>query len=343
MNSFWEKLPKPFLALAPMEDVTDSVLRQLIASIGAPQVMFTEFVNVDGIVNMVEKSEGILTHKEEIRRNGLMQRLYFTDSERPLVAQIWGSNPENFYKSAQVVAKLGFDGIDVNMGCPQRQVMKIGGCAKLISSDVSVRVRVSEIIQATKEGAEGLPVSVKTRIGNKKIITEDWIGFLLEQDLAAITVHGRTVAEQSKVPAHWDEIEKAASLREHSKHKTIIIGNGDVKDYQEAMEKAKQFGVDGIMIGRGMFSNPFCFKSEIQNSKIQINSNNQNIKPKINLFRKHIELYRETWGNKKSFYILRKFVKMYINGWEGASVLREKLMQAENYEELLHNLRVYES
>lgn len=275
-----------------------------------------------------------------MKRNGLLQRLYFTEGERPLVAQIWGNKPENFYKAAQIIAKLGFDGVDINMGCPQRKVMKTGGCAALIGQNNLVK----EIIQATKEGSGALPVSVKTRIGIKKVITEDWIGFLLEQGLDAITVHGRTVTEQSKVPTHWDEIGKVVKMRNSLPAtsgtlplikgrggRVVIIGNGDVKDYADAMEKVKEYGVDGVMIARGIFQNPFAFKHQDTNTKIQIE--------RIELFKKHIELYRETWGKKKSFFILRKFVKMYINGWEGAVAQRELVMQAENYEQLLHNIQ----
>ena len=215
MTSFWEKLPRPFWALAPMEDVTDTVFRRMVMSVGKPDVCFTEFTNVDAIVYAARSTQirarmprslpGVSAR--EFVDTPALQRLFFSESERPIVAQIWGMDPQKFYIAAKVIKKLGFDGIDINFGCPVREVVKIGACSAMIGE----KSQVVEIIAATKEA--DLPMSVKTRIGFKKIVTEEWIGFLLGQGLAAITIHGRTAAEKSGVPAHWEEIGKAVRLR----------------------------------------------------------------------------------------------------------------------------------
>lgn len=308
--TFWKELTgkkKPFVALAPMEDVTDVVFRQVIEEIAPPDVFFTEFANVEAIL-----------HDET-------SRLVYKKSQVPTVAQIWGVNPESFYKVAQLISDWGFSGIDINMGCPQRSEMKIGGCAALIDNPNLT----AEIIAATKRGTK-LPVSVKTRIGTKKIVTEEWIGFLLSQNIDALTVHGRTAKEMSSVPAHWDEIAKAVSLRNQSKSKTIIIGNGDVKQSQDASYRAQETGVDGVMIGRGVFENPWCFsKSQVPILKSQ----------KIDLLKRHVELWHETWKDKKNFAVLKKYFKIYVRDFEGASELRGKLMETKSLQEILQILQ----
>lgn len=303
--NLWQKLAKkkkPFLAMAPMEDVTDVVFRQVIEEIAPPDVFFTEFANVEAVL-----------HDET-------SRLVYKKSKIPTVAQIWGVNPESFYKVAQIISDMGFSGIDINIGCPQRPEMKIGGCAALIDNPKLA----AEIIDAARRGTN-LPVSVKTRIGLKEIQTEEWIGFLLSQNIDALTVHGRTAKEMSSVPAHWDEIAKAVSLRNQSKSKTIIIGNGDVKSLQDAGYRAQETGVDGCMIGRGVFENPWCFsKSQTPILKSQ----------KLNLLKRHVKLWQETWKNKKNFSVLKKYFKIYIRDFEGASELRAKLMNTNSLEEL---------
>lgn len=302
-SNFWQNLPRPFWALAPMEDVTDTVFRQIVASVGRPHVFFTEFTNIEAMAHGASRG-----------------RLEFTPGEHPVVGQLWGNRPEAFATAAQTVRELGFDGIDLNFGCPVKDVMKHGCCAALIGQESLV----SEIIAATKEGAQDLPVSVKTRIGNKKIITEDWIGFLLRQDLAAITIHGRTAAEMSVVPAHWDEIAKAVNIRNSDSNCNCkIIGNGDVKNLLDAKHYVLEAGVDGVMIGRGIFENPALFaEKELTRAE------------KLELFKKHIELFDQTWGKTKNFQILKKFVKTYINGFEGAAEMRVKLMESRDIREL---------
>jgi nifR3 family TIM-barrel protein len=308
---FWEKLPKPFLTLAPMEGVTDTVFRQQIIKLGRPDVVYTEFTNVHGMC-----SEGF---------EKVAERLQFSKSERPIVAQIWGTEPEMFYRGAEKIAQMQFDGIDINFGCPVREVIKTGACAAMISEDFGIRERVKEIIRAVQEGGK-LPVSVKTRIGNKRVITEDWIGFLLEQKLAAITVHGRLAAQMSKYPADWGEVGKAVQVRNRMKSPTLIIGNGDVDSRTQAENLAKEYGTDGIMIGRGVFKNPAIFAQD---------GREMTEAERLQILVEHAEKFEQRWGGKRPFAEMRKNIKMYVSGFAKAAELRQKLMQAESAAELI--------
>lgn len=293
-----------------MDDVTDTVFRSIIGDLAAPDLYFTEFTSIDGMLS--EKG------KEPVNR-----RLKFSKKERPIIAQIWGNDPEKFFKAAQMVKEMGFDGIDINMGCPEKSVVKRGMCSGLIHNPKLA----GEIIKATREGGGGLPISVKTRLGFREIQTEEWLGFLLKQDLDALAIHGRTVREMSKVPAHWDEIAKAVELRDQINPKTLIIGNGDVSSYEDGLEKIKEAGVDGVMIGTGIFKNLWIFE---KSGKIH----NPPLEERLNQLLKHTKLFVETWGNTKSFAILKKFFKCYVSGFEGASELRAKFMEANSLEDV---------
>lgn len=299
-----------------MDDVTDTVFRQIIADLSAPDLYFTEFTSVDGITS----EKGF----EPVSR-----RLQFTEKERPIIAQIWGSDPEKFFKASQIVAKMGFDGIDINMGCPEKSVVKRGMCSALINNpDLAAK-----IIQAVKDGG-GLPVSVKTRIGMREIKTEEWIGFLLKQNLDALIIHGRTVKEMSKVPAHWDEIKKAVKLRDQINPKTLIIGNGDIESYTDGLNKVKEYGVDGVMIATGIFKNLWIFD---KSGKVR----ELTLEQRLNQLLKHTRLFTETWGNKKSFAILKKFFKCYLSDFDGASEIRAKFMESKNLEDVEKLARSY--
>jgi tRNA-dihydrouridine synthase len=217
------------------------------------------------------------------------------------------------------------------MGCPERSVMKKGSCAALINNPILAK----EIIEATKRGAQGkLPVSVKTRIGTNTIITEEWAGFLLEQDLNALTIHGRTAKEMSAVPAHWDEIGKVVLLRDGMKKKTVIIGNGDVRSFQEAQERVKESGVDGVMIGRGIFENIWLFDPTVDSISVPV-------RERMKLLFRHMELFEQTWKGDKNFQILKKFFKIYVKGFDNASEVRVALMETKNSEEVLKILTAY--
>lgn len=326
MNNFWEKLNKPFSVLAPMEDVTDIVFRQLIKEIAAPDVFFTEFVNCEGLVS---KGKPAIIHRLDLDVNDKKEKIKIglkNGYPIPTVAQIWGINPENFTKVAKMIEEMGFDGIDINMGCPQRNVTNSGACSALIKNPELAK----EIIQATKEGAKGLPMSVKTRIGFGKIVTEEWIGFLLKQDLQALTVHLRTSKEMSKVPAHWEEMEKIIKLRDVIAPNTIIIGNGDIQDLEEIKTKHTQYKIDGGMIGRGIFTNPSAFS---KTSNLELTK-----QTRIELCRKHIEMFDLKWGQTKQYDLLKKYYKIYIQSFDGAKELRVELMETKTPEQALNIL-----
>lgn len=319
---FLARLPRPFFILAPMDDVTDTVFRQIIGSCAPPDLYFTEFVNVDGL-----QSPG---------RPKLLKKLLFTADEQPLVAQIWGKQPENFYKTARQLADgtfarelslpagINFAGVDLNMGCPEKNIVKNGTCSALMND----RVLAKSIIDATREGLAGkLPLSVKTRLGFNEV-DMSWIKFLLNQKLDMLTVHGRTRREMSKVPAHWEEIGKAGELRDKLAPDTLIVGNGDVRDRRHGLELAEQYGLDGIMIGRGVFEDPFAFA---KNSPWPDTAAEE----RIALYKKHVELFAKTWQDRqRPVQTLNKFCKIYINNFHGAKELREKFMSAKSTDEL---------
>lgn len=305
----WQQVPRPIFILAPMEDVTDTVFRRIISSVGHPHLYFTEFTNVDGFF-----SPG---------RTQVTQRLQFEQEEKPLIAQIWGMKPENYFKAAQELEKMGFDGIDINMGCPQKDVISKGACSALINNHSLAQ----EIIHATQEGAGKLPVSVKTRLGLKTNQREEWINFLLEQNLDALTIHGRTAAEMSIPPAHWDEIGEVVKMRDAKGLTLPIIGNGDVVSLKDAREKVEKYHVDGVMIGRGIFHNPWLFD---ENKVFE----DVTLQERIDLLLRHVALFETTWGNTKPFQILKKYFKIYIADFPGASDLRARLMETKNGDEV---------
>ena len=307
----FEQLPRPFFVLAPMDDVTDTVFRRMIADTAAPDLFFTEFVNVDGL-----QSPG---------RPHLMKKIRYTEDERPLVAQIWGKDPEKYYKTAQELVEMGFDAIDINMGCPAKPVVKNGCCSALIEN----RPLALEIIKATQEGAAGkIPVSVKTRLGFRTVDLT-WHEFLLQQNLDMLTVHGRTQREMSAVPAHWDLIGAVRELRDKIAPQTILVGNGDVMNREQGLQLAAQYKLDGVMIGRGIFQDPFAFAVE---SPWMDYTREQ----RIALFAKHVRMFVDTWQhNERPIAPLNKFCKIYINHFDGAKELRERLMACESADELL--------
>ncbi|MEK7680829.1 MAG: tRNA-dihydrouridine synthase [Patescibacteria group bacterium] len=304
-TGFWKKLKKPILCLAPMSNVTDAAFRRIIAKYGKPDVMWTEFVSCDGLV-----SAG---------RERLLVDLMFDKAERPIVAQIFGSKPENFYKTALLLRELGFDGIDINMGCPDKNVEKQEAGARLMQNPKLAQ----EIVKETKRGAGKLPVSIKTRIGYGKNILDEWLPNLLETEPAAVIIHARTRKEMSLAPAKWETIADAVAIRDKydsSSDKTLIIGNGDVKDIADAEEKIKATGADGAMIGRGIFGNPWLFNRKINHAAITI-------KEKLNVMVEHTYLFEKLLGKHKNFDIMKKHYKAYASGFSGAKELRVRLME----------------
>ncbi len=317
-KNFWKELAKPVFTLAPMEDVTDTVFREIILSISDPRylrVIFSEFTSVDGLCHDVGRPK--VKHRLMINAS---ERRKLNEGNFKIVAQIWGSDPEKFYKASALISAEGaFDGIDINMGCPVKKIVKQGGCSALIGQPDLAK----EIVQATKEASD-IPVSVKTRIGLSKIITEEWIGALLETNPVVITIHGRTQKQQSEGLADWNEVKKAVSLRNEMGSETLIHGNGDVFSYEEGLKKVKEFNADGVMIGRGIFQNPWFFNRD---------SGEKLPEEKLNLLWKHTSLFTETWRDTKNFAILKRFFKIYTSGFYEAAHIRAKLMETNSMEE----------
>jgi len=320
MDNFWQGLKKPVIALAPMEDVTDTVFREVILSVSDPDalhVVFSEFTSTDGLCH--EKGRPKVIERLLVNA-GELQLLKSRNTK--LVAQIWGGDPEKFRLSAKLITDMQlFDGIDINMGCPAKKVVKNKSCANLINYPELAK----EIIYATAESTD-LPVSVKTRIGFSRINTEEWISHLLETAPKAITVHGRTRKMMSNGPALWDEIGKAVAMRDKFGSQTLILGNGEVFSYTDALSKVSQYGVDGVMVGTGVFKNPWMFNT----GPVEITVNRR-----IELMRKHITLYQNTWGNGKDYNVLKRFFKIYLNGFTNAAHWRDAFMRAHGYEEAL--------
>ncbi|MGX7025699.1 tRNA dihydrouridine synthase [Vagococcus hydrophili] len=315
-TNFWAELPKPFFVLAPMEDVTDVVFRHVVKEAGAPDVFFTEFTNSDSYCH----PEG---------RDSVRGRLVFTEDEQPMVAHIWGDKPEFFREMSIGLAEMGFKGIDLNMGCPVPNVADRGkGSGLILRPEVA-----AELIQAAKAG--GLPVSVKTRLGFKELSEmEDWITHLLKQDIANLSIHLRTRDEMSKVDAHWDMIPEIMAIRDKVAPNTLITINGDILDRQQGLELAEKYGVDGIMIGRGIFKNPYAFE------KIPREHSSEEL---LGLLHMQIDLQDE-YGElvPRSIVGLHRFFKIYVKGFPGASDLRVKLMNTKSTAEVRAILAEFE-
>ncbi len=314
MMTFWQSLPKPFLVLAPLEGVADTVFRRIVASCAKPDVFFTEFTSADGFCSPGKKA--------------VADNFVYTPEEKPIIAQIWGKNPETLYNTAREAALMGFDGIDINMGCPDRTVMLHGGGAAMIDTPAIAAAAIQAIKDGIKAAEKTLPVSVKTRLGNKKNVADTWLPFLLEQGLDALTIHARTAKELSKVPARWEEVGKLVELRDRMKVNTIIVGNGDVKDAKEAQEKYEMYRVDGVMIGRGIFQNPWAF----DRSPLPHRGTPQE---HLEVMERHVRLFTEVWGNRKNYAILKTFYKIYINNFHGATDWRVRAMATNSAPEVL--------
>lgn len=302
---FWGQLEKPIMALAPMANVTDAAFRRVIAKYGKPDVMFTEFTTCDGLCSPGKKK--------------LLPNLWFTETERPIVAQFFGSKPENFYHCALLAQKLGFDGIDINLGCPDRAVEKQGAGAALMKNPELAK----KIIAKTKHGAGKLPVSLKTRLGYDTITLDEWLPHLLEMEPAAITIHARTRKEMSDVPAHWDQIATAVKIRDESKSETLILGNGDIMNIAEVKTKASESSADGVMLGRAIFGNPWLFSGKEAGRD-----------EKMRVMLEHAKLFEELFSGIKSFDVMKKHFKAYVAGWDGARQLRARLMSTETAAEV---------
>ncbi len=322
-KNFWLNLVKPFFVLAPMADVTDVAFRRIIAKYSrpfGPDVFWTEFVSADGLILADTKG-----------RDKLLKDLTYSESERPIVAQLFTARPEMMEKAARLVLELGFDGLDINMGCPDRGIEKQGAGAALCKKPDLAR----EIIRAAKNGvSDKIPISVKIRLGYNKDELDPpvggWLSAILAESPAAVTIHARTRKEMSKVPARWERIKRAVEIRNELKSNSLIVGNGDVFDLNDARKKAEETGADGVMLGRAIFGNPWLFSEKEPTPE-----------ERLKVLIEHIKLFDELLGNTKNFSVMKKYFKAYVSDWDGAKELREKLMETESAKEAVSVLNNY--
>ncbi|MEI6042542.1 MAG: tRNA-dihydrouridine synthase [bacterium] len=342
---FWKEIDskcksenRPIFVLAPMADVTDCAFRYVIAKYGMPDVLWTEFVAADGLVRATEEGKKKL----------LADLKFSSELEHPIVAQLFGSHPQYMEEACKLVAELGFDGIDLNMGCPDKSIEKQGAGASMMKNPKLAK----EIVLAAKRGVERasqeskgdstgeksikiIPITVKTRVGYNKDELDSWLKNILEAAPAVVTVHARTRKEMSKVPANWDYVNRAVLIRnkmqshliEAGKNHTLIFGNGDVESIEDGYKKAKDTGADGVMIGRAIFGNPWLF-STIRNPLQE--PLEPSIKEKLNVMVEHTQKFQNELGGIKNFAVMKKHYKAYVNGFDGAKELRAQLMETQN-------------
>jgi len=319
--SFWQQLPKPLMVIAPMADVTDAAFRRMIAkysahtrkdgTVGGPDVMWTEFVAADGLMRATPEG------KEK-----LLADLWYAEEERPIVAQLFSSNEEYMEKAAALAVELGFDGIDLNMGCPSNTIERQGCGAAMIKDPAKARA----VIRAAKRGAGGLPVSVKTRLGYNKNEIETWVPELLAEDPAVLTIHARTRKEMSKVPAQWEKVRRVVEIRNELGSNALIIGNGDALSVADAHAKVAATGVDGVMLGRAIFGNPWLFHPDKDLSNVPLEE-------RLLVMVEHTKLFAELL-HFKNFATMKKHYKAYVNGFAGAAQLRAELMEKNSVIEI---------
>lgn len=305
-----------------MADVTDAAFRRMIAkysrhtradgSAGGPDVFWTEFVSADGLARATDEGKA-----------KLMADLMYGEEERPIVAQLFSSNEEYMEMAAALCRELGFDGIDINMGCPDRSIEKQGCGAAMIKDPAKARA----IIQAAKRGAGPLPVSVKTRVGYNKDELETWLPEILAENPAVVTVHARTRKDMSKVPARWERVARAVLIRNELGSDTLIFGNGDALSLEDAKQKAELSGADGVMLGRAIFGNPYLFHPEKDISTVSLDE-------RLRVMFEHTKLFEDLLPHK-SFAIMKKHYKAYVHGFPGAAELRAELMEAKDAREVV--------
>jgi len=318
---FWSTIAKPIIVLAPMADVTDCAFREVIAKYGKPDVMWTEFVSADGLFC------GGFEH--------LKYDLIFSPAEKPIVAQFFTSNPDHMEKAARLASEMGFDGIDINMGCPDRSIERQGCGSAMIKTPAKAR----EIIRAAIKGSGGLPVSVKTRLGYNSDQLEEWLPELLAENPAVVTIHARTRKEMSKVPARWERIKRAVEIRNELKAKTLIFGNGDILSPEEAFKIAKETGADGVMIGKGIFGKPWLFENLVEKKQAFLEGRECEVKEKtlaekLRIAVEHTKTFEKHLGPVKNFAIMKKHFKAYANGFDNAGALRDRLFSCNDADEI---------
>ncbi len=346
--TFWQELkkknPNGIMVLAPMADVTDPAFRRIIAKYGKPDVIWTEFVSADGLflspvgeycekfLNKEITKDELSSLSNGIGGSNLIKDLAFTEEERPIVAQFFTSKPEMMQKAAELAVEMGFDGIDINMGCPDKSIEKQGAGSAHIKNPKLAQEVILAAMEGGRKNGKNLPVSVKTRIGYNKNELETWLPAILETNPAVVTIHVRTRKEMSLVPARWEHVKRAVEIRNSfvdsngNKSQTLIFGNGDVVDLNDAENKVRETGCDGVMLGRAIFGNPWCFNRELKRDDVSILD-------RLRVMLEHTKLFEELLPHK-SFAIMKKHYKAYVNGWDGAKELRLKLMETKTASEV---------
>lgn len=311
-QGFWGKLHKPITAIAPMSNVTDEPFRLMFLKYKRPDVFYTEFVSADGLLSR-GKSECLKT-------------LRYSATEHPIVAQVFSGTPESFEKVAPLIQELGFDGIDINMGCPDKDIEKKGGGAALMKNPALAK----EIIRAVKRGAPDLPISIKTRLGYDKNEIASWLPAILEEGVGAIALHFRTRKQLYAMPANWSVAREVVELRDKYSPETLIIGNGDIKSFKQGMSFVKEYGLDGFMVGRGVIGNPWFFSEQ-----------EPDIQARLGIIIEHAKLFEDYYGSGPQFGAVKKHLHAYAKGFDGAKELRDRLMKAKNAIEVEELVREY--
>jgi tRNA-dihydrouridine synthase len=349
--NFWHQIKKPILGLSPMDGVTDAPFRYIVAKYGKPDVMMTEFTNVEGLA-----------------RNAvvMLDDFLYSETERPIVAQIYGSEPESFYKIAIICCELGFDGVDINMGCPAKNVAARGCGAALIQNPPLAKEIIQQVKLGIRDWVEGkmiedlglknrmifkvrrmneariglpniverkpIPVSVKTRIGFDRVVVEDWVKHLLEEEPVAITLHGRTLKQMYTGSADWEAIARAAEVIHQTS--TLVLGNGDIQSLEDAGEKILKSGVDGALIGRSVIGQPGFFNRGDQESK-------KTSFERFKIMLEHARFFESVKGADR-FSAMRKHFGWYCKGVPQAAELRRQMFQTNSTAELEKIVTAYE-
>ncbi|MBR5389638.1 tRNA-dihydrouridine synthase [Candidatus Saccharibacteria bacterium] len=322
--NIWEKLSQagPISVLAPMEGVTDICFRQVIAKAGRPDLFFTEFTNVS-------------SYASEKGRANALERLEIAPTDAPIIAQIWGKNPDHFAEITSALKDLGFSGVDLNFGCPDRHVNKAGGGAAMIRTpELAVNCFRNAV-----EHSNGLPVSIKTRLGFTYVDEyKEWLPTLLQEHPAALTIHLRTRKEMSKVPAHYELIPDIIRLKNEISPKTKLLINGDISNHIQGEKLVNDNpGLDGYMIGRGIFQNPYCFTNH-QPTREELT---ELLYAHLDFFDKNNEKHSNT--ATYSFEPLKHYFKIYVKDFPGASELRQRLMECHSTSEARDTINQYTS
>lgn len=299
----WKDLPIPIIGLTPMDGVTDFPMREIQSQIAKPSVMFTEFISVEGFSRVPDNFE---------------KKLSYSDNQKPIIVQIFGHTPEDSAKSCKLLVKKGFGGIDINMGCPAKTVLQHGSGGALIGNYELADKIIKACLKVTKDN--NIPLSVKTRIGKKEAITEEWIKFLSSFPIDCITVHGRLLKDVHSGENNWDEVAKGAKIA-HSKGITYL-GNGGIKSIEDAQKVSEEYDLDGVLIGQAAYGNPWIFSDK-----------EPTVEEKLYTLIEHAKLAEEFYG-EKGFVSVRKHLAWYCKGVKKSKKLRSELVMTSNHDEV---------